>query len=56
MGLGWNSLSMEEITALYLYGESSAPNDLTSGAIVNRPGTSEDGTVGETVIGVRSSI
>lgn len=49
MGLSWNSLSMEEITALYLFGESSAPNDLTSGAIVNRPGTFEDGTVGATI-------
>jgi hypothetical protein len=49
MGMNWNSLSMDDITMLFLYGSYSVPADLTNDALV-RPGSYDDkNTVGATV-------
>ena len=38
MAYEWNELGINEITNLYLYGQTTTPSDLTSSSLI-RPGT-----------------
>lgn len=48
MGMNWKSLSMDDITTLFLYGSYSIPADLTDDARI-RLGSYEQNTVGATI-------